>query len=140
MAAKRSSDLPPRVRRSRDPEVIFYIIKDSELVDLERGSPDSILLNFAVFFLSTFASFLAALLSASIPHQRTFLVFVVITTVSGAAGFVLLVLWLFSRRRVSSVVRTIRDRLEPEAGIQEPTQVVRRSTDPPRDRDPGDLG
>lgn len=132
MARKRSGELPFAVRRAPYHELIIYEITEAELEELERGSPDSIFLNFAILFLSVFASFFASLITASFSSDRTFLIFVVVTVVSGASGIVLLVLWIFSRRRVSSLVGRIRDRLPPLEGIQAPTEIVPNSNDSPQ--------
>lgn len=124
MARKKEDDLPPAIRRARYRHLVLYEISEGELEQLERGSPDSILLNFSVFFLSTFLSFLTTLITASFESVRVFLIFVVVAAVSCSVGTVLLVLWWHSRRNVSSLVRTIRDRLPPEPGTREVTEVV----------------
>lgn len=85
---------------------------------LERGSPDSLFLNFAVFLLSVAVSFLIAVTTTVIESDRLFTVYIVVTVVGLVTGFVLLAIWYRNRQSVSVIVAKIRSRLPPE-GIQE---------------------
>jgi hypothetical protein len=120
MGRNKPRELSPAIHRARLVSLTIYEVSEEELTLLEQGSPDSLLLNLAIFFLSTFTSFLLALKTTRIPDDRTFNVFVIVTAVAGAAGLVLAVLWWRSRRTTRRVVRTIRARLLPIEGIQEP--------------------
>lgn len=119
MAKKPERYLPPAIHRGRFEKLTIYEITDSELDALERGSPDSIYLNFAVFCLSTAISFSVAFATSTIASLYVFTVLVVVTTVSYLVGAILLVLWFRSRTSVSKVAQTIRDRLPPEGEVQQ---------------------
>jgi len=81
---------------------------------LERGSPDSILLNFAIFLGSVAVSFLIALITTEIHSSRTFAVFVIITVAAFIVGAVLLALWIWYRRSTTTIFDQIRRRMPPE--------------------------
>jgi hypothetical protein len=85
----KDQEILPAVRRARYGQLTIYEISEDELELLERGSPDSLLLNFSIFALSVCVSFLIALLTTTIPSDRTFIVFVVVTAVAALGGVVL---------------------------------------------------
>jgi hypothetical protein len=113
----------PAVRRAPIERLDIYEISETELQILERGSPESIFLNFAIFLMSVTISFLIALLTTEIQSSRTFAVFVVVTVVGFVSGAVLLALWLWHRRSTATIFEQIRRRMPPEgvpnAGIEE---------------------
>lgn len=104
----------PEIRRARYDRLTIYEVEESELTILERGSPDSIYLSFAIALLSAALSFTAALASATVQSDRTYTVMVVITVVGYVTGTVLAALWWRSRASVRACVATIRNRLVPE--------------------------
>jgi hypothetical protein len=104
----------PAVRRARIERLDIYEISETELQILERGSPDSILLNFAILLVSIAVSFLVALLSTEIQSSRTFAVFVIVTVVGFITGAVLLALWTWYRRSTTTIFDQIRRRMPPE--------------------------
>ena len=112
------SEFLPAVRRARFDQLTIYEISESELDTLEKGSPDSLFLNFAIFLLSTATSFTVALLTTQVTSQATFVVLVALTVVGYIGGVFLLLLWLRDRSPVSKCARAIRDRL-PHEGIPE---------------------
>lgn len=109
----------PEIRRARFDRLTIYEVSESELDVLERGSPGSIYLNFAIFLLSSAISLSVALLGATIPSDRTFLTFVALTVVGYVAGLVLLALWCRNRASVSAVAEEIRRRLPPEGNASD---------------------
>lgn len=104
----------PEIRRGRFDKLTIYEISDSELEILERGSPGSIYLNFAIFLLSLAISFTVTLLITKIESNRTYTLFVVVTVAGYIIGTLLLLLWWKNYRSVSKVADTIRRRLPPE--------------------------
>jgi hypothetical protein len=104
----------PEIRRACIDTLTIYEVSDSELKLLEQGSPDSILLNFSVFLLSTAISFTITLFSTTIQPDRTYMCFVLSTIVGYVVGFLLLLLWWRNRKSVSKTVDVIRKRLPPE--------------------------
>ena len=119
---KVTEHLLPEVRRARFDRLTIYEVSEEELDILAQGSVESTLFNFAVFTASVFVSFLVSLLSTTIPSERTFTVFVVITAISGLASSLLFVVWLRTRRSVRAIIQRIRDRLSPQ-GIQQTGRI-----------------
>lgn len=125
-----SGEKTVRVRRGKVDSLTLYEITDYELETLAIGSPSSLHLNFAIFFLSLATSFLIALLTTTITSTKSFAVFVVITVVGFAAGFVLLGLWHFSHRSTKSIIRQIRDRM-PSEQVDSASEDGTEQTDEP---------
>jgi hypothetical protein len=117
------SELLPAIRRARIDSLNIYEVSESELALLERGSPDSLFLNFAVFLLSSALSLLVALLTTTITSSRTFTVFVVFTVTGVVGGLFLLLLWLRNRQSTAAVFAQIRRRMPPE-GVPAPGQTI----------------
>jgi len=112
------SKFQPEIHRARFDKLTIYEVSESELDTLERGSPSSIYLNFAVFLLSVAISFTINLLTTTVVPTRTFTIFVVIAVVGYVIGLGLIILWLVNRQSVSKVTETIRKRLPPH-GVAE---------------------
>jgi len=111
---------PLRVRRGRVESVDLYEVKDSELDLLEKGSPASIQLNFAVFLLSLAFSSIAALCTATFEWEIAQTVFVFIAVVGILMGGYLLIIWWRTREAISTVVKGIRSRIEPACNMGTP--------------------
>jgi len=126
---KKPSEFVPEIKRGRVARLTIYEISESELETLAQGSPNPIYLNFAIFLLSVSVSFLIALLTITIASNRTFIVFVAITVGGAIGGVFLLLLWFKTRRSVSDLVQTIRDRLPPEGVKKKETATVHQETD-----------
>jgi hypothetical protein len=114
MAQDGGPEFLPAVRRARIERLDIYEISETELQILERGSPESILLNFAIFLISIAASFLIALLITEIQSSRTFTVFVIVTVVGFIIGTILLAFWAWYRRSTTTMFEQIRRRMPPE--------------------------
>jgi glucan phosphoethanolaminetransferase (alkaline phosphatase superfamily) len=106
-----------RIIRGRVDSLSLYEVTDSELKTLERGSPSSIYLNFAIFLLSVGISFLIALLSTTISSLRVYIAFIVLTSVSLIIGLVLLCLWWRNRGAVRETIDEIKQRI-PSSEVQ----------------------
>ena len=104
----------PAIWRGRIDQLKIYEISEAELDTLERGSPESLFLNLGIFFLSSAASFLIALLTTKIEPDRLFYAFVIVTMIGFVAGLVLMLLWKRDRRSNSLIFAEIRRRLPPE--------------------------
>lgn len=117
-----SGDSSPRIRKGRVDSLTLYEITESELDGLEQGSPASLHLNFAIFFISIALSFLVVLLTTTIPSIRTYCFFVIVVVVGFAAGGVLGVLWLKERKSASVLVQRIRRRVPPEQINENPDE------------------
>jgi len=126
MAPEDQPKFLPAVRRARIERLDIYEISETELQILERGSPESILLNFAIFLVSIAVSFLIALLTTEIQSSRTFTVFVIVAVVGFVIGAVLLALWIWYRRSTATIFDQIRRRMPPE-GV--PTAAIEGTSD-----------
>jgi hypothetical protein len=110
--------LAPAVRVAPLGELRVYMISEDELDALERGSPASIHLNFALAFWSVGLSFLVTLLSTTIQSDRTFVVFVVVCVATSIAASVFTILWFRHHRSSGNLAKRIRDRMTPAPAIQ----------------------
>ena len=88
-----------------------FQISDSELKTLERGSPSSIYLNFAILLISIGCSFFISLVSIDIQSVKLFAAFLVFTLVGGIGGVILLLLWYRERGEISEVIQSIQSRM-----------------------------
>jgi uncharacterized membrane protein YciS (DUF1049 family) len=113
--SEQSGEKSPRILRGRVDSFAIYEITDDELRTLESGSPSSLLLNLAIFCISTAAAFLIALLTTSGISIHLFTVFTVITTVGFFGGAILVAIWIRTRVSLSSLVRRIRARIPTSA-------------------------
>jgi hypothetical protein len=109
-----SREFRPTIRRGRVDSLSLFEITEQELETLAAGSPHSTYLNFAIAFLSAGLAFFTSLLTAVFSSNRTFTVFVVITTVGTAAGVVLLFVWYQTKSSVDEVIARIKQRVPPE--------------------------
>jgi len=109
-----SNALDPAIRRGKIDSLVIYEISESELDLLETGNPESYFLTFAVSLLSIAVSFFTTLWTTTIANDRVYIVFVALTIISFIVGAVLLLLWLFRKRKTKSVMQSIRKRLPPE--------------------------
>ena len=119
--------ISPVVRVAPMGELRVYPITEGELDELERGSPASIHLNFALFFWGSAISLFASVVAAPGLSIRPFTVLVVFLCGCSIAALVFTVLWFLNHRIAGSVAKRIRDRMPPAPAIQEPMSA---STDP----------
>jgi hypothetical protein len=109
-----SYSFSPAIRRARVQTLTIYEVSDGELDLLERGSPDSLYLNFAIFLLSSAISFIIALLTTVPFSQMVTIIFVAFTIIGLIVGVFLLLLWRRSRSFRVDCIKVIRSRLPPE--------------------------
>jgi len=118
MTRGRKKLLDPAIHRVPLARLTIFEITEAELEALERGAPESLLLNLAIAALSIAASFSIALVTARIESTRAFCVFVVVAAIGYVAGIAFGLLWWQSRRSSKAVAAAIRSRIIPE-GVQE---------------------
>ena len=94
-------------------------VHETELDMLERGSPSSTSLNFAIFLLSTAISFFVALTTAEVTNDRVFTIYIVIIAVGSILGAIQLIKWYRNRNDFSDTIKKIRKRLEKECDEEE---------------------
>ncbi len=104
----------PRIVRASLDQLTIYEISDNELEAIERGGPESLMLNFAILFTSTAISFTISLATTEIHSIHLFSGFMVTTIVSYFAALVLGGLWVHSCRSKKSLIKIIRERRPPE--------------------------
>lgn len=121
--SNREPEFQPEIRRARIGKLTIYEISDAELNTLEHGTPNSILLNFSIFMLTVAISFTIALTTLNIPAGKTFTFFLSATIIGYLGGILSFFLWLRNYRSVSSVIKTIRDRLPPEGQARIPPNL-----------------
>ncbi|WP_158808350.1 hypothetical protein [Beijerinckia sp. L45] len=114
MTDQRPNELLPAIRRARIDRLNIYEVSDSELQLLERGSPESLFLNFSIFLISVALSFLTTILTSDIGSTRVFIVFVVVIAVGLVAGVILLAFWGWYRHSRSTIFEQIRKRMPPD--------------------------
>lgn len=99
------------IRRARIDSLDIYEISDEELRQLEHGSPESILLSFAIFCASVSFSFLITVITTVIQSDRLFIVFIIIIAIGFLSALVLFILWARHRQNTKYLIRTIRSRM-----------------------------
>jgi hypothetical protein len=103
-----------RVRRGRVESVDLYEIKDTELDELEKGTPAELQLNFAVFLISTAFAAISSLATADFSHKIIEIIFIVISVVGVFVGLYLLIAWWRTRSFVKELCLRIRERIPPD--------------------------
>ena len=110
-----SGEIGPRIRRGRYQALKLFEVSEGELTIIERGSPSSIYLNFAIFLISLGISFLTTLLTVNLENKIfLFTIFTIICVIGFLIGFFLLILWYRNRNEVKNIITEIRDRLEED--------------------------
>ncbi len=97
----------PVIRHVQPGEIRMFTLNQYEVDKLHQGSPASLSLNFALFFLGVFISSLSSLLSAPPTNIRILIVFVVLTFVTAIAGIVLLGFWYVLRQSTNDLYQDL---------------------------------
>lgn len=98
------------VNRAKYNSITLYEISEEELEIIERGSPSSHYLNFAIALLATCISFFIALTTTKIEDIKIYIIYVVITILSLIVGLILLALWIMTYKSSKGVFNKIRSR------------------------------
>ena len=109
-----TGDNVPTILRGKVDSLSLYEITDSELNVLEKGSPNSIYLNFSILLFSVGFSFLVALLNTDIQSERIYYTFVIFSSIGIIGGGFLFLLWYRLKSEVTDVVHRIRARIKTE--------------------------
>lgn len=92
--------------------LIIFEVSDGELEIIERGSPNSTYLNFSIFLISIFISFLIALLTCDFSkNDKLLYIFFIICIISGILGILFSIIWYRSKNDVDDVIKKIRSRI-----------------------------
>lgn len=102
---------PLRVVPPKD--LVAYVVYEHDLDLLTRGSPASLLLNFALFFLGVAASGFGTLFSLPPDNDRAYYTVLILALMTGIAGVVLIGLWWFTHQSVKNLVAEIKAQTPP---------------------------
>ena len=112
-ANEKQSDEKVHIKRGRVDSLAIYEISDSELTTIERGSTNSIYLNFAIFLLSIAISFFISLLTTNFENKQVvMIVFIVLTVVGFLGGGFLLILWYKMKDEFRITIQKIKERMK----------------------------
>ena len=89
------------------------MVFEHQLDLLAQGSPASLLLNFALFFLGVAATSLGTLVTAPPQQDRIFYAFFILFIITLIAGIVILAIWYVMHRSVASLVIEIKAQMPP---------------------------
>ena len=103
----------PTIRRGNLDSLSIYEVSEGELTTIERGSSNSIFLNFSIFLISIAVSFLTALLTGDFTKKEVVQTVMIVITVCGfIIGGFLLILWLRKKDDFDEVIKSIRGRMK----------------------------
>lgn len=114
MAKDTNSEKTLRVRRGRVDSVILYEVKENELEILENGEQTNLQLNFSIFLFSISFSGIFTLLTATFTNALIQETFLLISICGFIIGLYLLLIWWKGRSSIKSVIKIIKDRIQPE--------------------------
>lgn len=110
---EKQSDEKVHIKRGRVDSLSIYEISESELTTIERGSTNSIYLNFAIFLLSIAISFFISLLTSDFKNKQIVMtVFIVLTVVGFIGGSFLLILWYKMKDEFKITMKKIKERMK----------------------------
>jgi hypothetical protein len=115
-------DLSPPVRIAPLGELNVYPVCEHDLDRLAQGSPASVMLNFALFFLGVATTAFGTLWTAPPQNDRVYYTFLTIFLVTLIAGVVLLVLWRFQHQSTKDLVKRIKSQMPPKLAVGEGVQ------------------
>lgn len=108
-----SGEIGPKIKRGRYDSLELFEVSESELTIIERGSPSSTYLNFAIFLISIASSFLTTLLTVDLSEKMTlFTIFTVICVIGYLIGIFLIILWYQNKNEFNNVIEKIRGRMK----------------------------
>ena len=108
-----SGEIGPKIKRGRYDSLELFEVSESELTIIERGSPSSTYLNFAIFLISIASSFLTTLLTVDLSSKMTlFTIFTVICVIGYLIGIFLVILWYQNKNEFKDVIEKIRGRMK----------------------------
>ncbi len=111
-----------KITRARCDSLKIYDVTEGELAVIERGSPNSVFFNFAIFLLSVASSFLVTLLTVDFESIKLFAIFVAICVLGFMVGLFLLILWYRNHNDFHDTIKKIKDRLKEEVKTDEDSE------------------
>jgi len=83
------SNFEPAIRRARIKNLTIYDVSEAELNILEKGTPDSIYLNFSIFLFSIAITFTVALITATPKWEIVQTIFIILLVIGYFGGLLL---------------------------------------------------
>ncbi len=120
--SKQKPPFQPFIRVAPPGELNAFVVYEHQLDTLSQGSPSSLMLNFALFFLGVASTAIGTLISIPPDSDRAFYLFLIVGLVTGIAGVVLLALWWFTHTSIRHLIAKIKSQMpqnpeaRPEAG------------------------
>ena len=103
------------VRRGRVDSVDLYEVKENELELLEKGSPATLQLNFAIFLFSIAATAIIALATTDFKYQIVETIFTFISVIGVLMGAYLMISWWRTKTSIAVVIQIIKNRITEES-------------------------
>jgi hypothetical protein len=107
------------VKLAQPGELKAYMVFEHQLDLLSQGSPVSLLLNFALFFLGVAATSLGTIVTAPPTQDRTYYSFLIIFIITLIAGTVLMAVWYSMHRSVTRLVVEIKAQMPANPQIEQ---------------------
>ncbi|OGI88017.1 hypothetical protein A2906_02975 [Candidatus Nomurabacteria bacterium RIFCSPLOWO2_01_FULL_37_25] len=117
-----------KINRAKLGSISLYDVTEDELSLLERGSPASTYLNFAIGLLSIGISFFISIFSTKIEDIKVYVVFWVIALVTTIGGIILFVVWRQANKSAENVIQRIKNRMSPITPDSNITPIVEQET------------
>lgn len=92
--------------------ISIYEITDYELEILQGSSSDSIILNFAIFFLTTAFTLFVGYSTGVIPSENLKIIYLISITIGMTAGVVLIIWWYKTKQSSKEIVKKIKKRIK----------------------------
>ena len=104
----------PKITHVPAGDIICYEVYEHELDQIASGSQNHIYLDFAIGLLGVAFTLLAALVTFPAPaSNKVFMAFCTLCIIGFIGGFLLMILWLRSRKSQFDILKIIKSRLKP---------------------------
>lgn len=113
-----------KINRGKLGSISLYEVTEDELDLLERGSPNSTYLNFAIGLFSVGISFFVSIFSTKIDDIKVYVVFWVVALITTIGGVVLFVVWRQANKATESVIQRIKNRLSLPSATTNTAQPI----------------
>lgn len=123
------------VRRGRVDSVDLYEVKENELELLEKGSPATLQLNFAIFLFSIALTCIVSLATTTFKWPIIESIFTFSSVIGILMGAYLLISWWRTRTSIAEVIARIKNRISEEP-IGVPVAPLANNTAPNDDQMP----
>lgn len=114
-----------RVNRGCVDSITIYEVTESELCELEAGSPTGYLFDAFIACISAFISIFSTLMVSKVESDRVFCVLVVLIVGTFFGGVVSLLVWLACRKKRKTISMKIRARIQLQSAESFPDPTVK---------------